>query len=206
MLPASSDSRTLASYSRHEAIYTQGDVSGNVLYIQAGGVKLTVVSKNGKEAVVAMLGPGAFFGEGCLAGEAVRMGSATALTPSLIVRLPKARMMRLLHRQRAMSDRFITHVLSRSVTIEKDLLDQLFDTTEKRLAHTLLKLAKYGEQDTPLTEVPWMSPHALAKMIGTTRPRVTVLLDKFKRLGFIASAGRTPVEVNPTLLSVVLHD
>ena len=141
-------------YARGETIFTQGDACEHVMYVQSGGVKLSVLSETGREAVVAMLGPGDFFGEGCLAGQPVRMGSATAITPSAILRVAKARMVRLLHKQHAMSDRFIAHMLARNIRIEEDLVDQLFNSSEKRLARTLLLLARYGKQDKPARVVP----------------------------------------------------
>ena len=146
-LDSSGIAKTIVEYERGAAIFTQGDACEDVLYIKSGGVKLSVLSKTGREAVVAMLGPGDFFGEGCLAGQPVRMGSATALTPSVILLVGKEKMVRLLHKQHAMSDRFIAHMLSRNIRIEEDLIDQLFNSSEKRLARTLLLLARYGKQD-----------------------------------------------------------
>ena len=198
--------RTVAEYARNEAVFTQGDLCDHVMYIQSGGVKLSVLSKNGREAVVAMLGPGDFFGEGCLAGQAVRMGSATAITPSVILLVRKEKMVVLLHRQHTMSDRFISHMLSRNIRIEEDLVDQLFNSSEKRLARTLLLLARYGKQDAPARVLPKMSQDTLAKMVGTTRSRVNFFLNKFKRLGFIEYEGDVPLKINNSLLSVVLHD
>ena len=198
--------RTVLDYEPGQTIFTQGDVCEDVLYIQSGGVKLSVLSKNGREAVVAMLGPGDFFGEGCLAGQPVRMGSATALTPSVILLVRKEKMVRLLHRQHAMSDRFISHMLSRNIRIEEDLVDQLFNSSEKRLARALLLLARYGKPDKPARAVPKISQETLAKMVGTTRSRVNFFLNKFKRLGFIEYDGDAPLKVNNSLLSVVLHD
>jgi CRP-like cAMP-binding protein len=198
--------RTVAAYGRNETIFTQGDLCENVMYIQSGGVKLSVLSKNGREAVVAMLGPGDFFGEGCLAGQPVRMGSATAITPSLILLVRKEKMVRLLHRQHTMSDRFISHMLARNIRIEEDLVDQLFNSSEKRLARTLLLLARYGKQDAPSRVLPKMSQDTLAKMVGTTRSRVNFFLNKFKRLGFIEYDGDVPLKINNSLLSVVLHE
>lgn len=191
-------------YGRGESIFTQGDPCEHVLYIQTGGVKLSVLSKTGREAVVAMLGPGDFFGEGCLAGQPIRMGSATAITPSLILLVPKDKMVRLLHKQHAMSDRFITHMLARNIRIEEDLIDQLFNSSEKRLARTLLLLARYGKQDKPSRAVPKISQETLAEMVGTTRSRVNFFLNKFKKLGFIEYNGE--LKINSSLLSVVLHD
>ena len=198
--------RTVLDYEPGQTIFAQGDVCEDVLYIQSGGVKLSVLSKNGREAVVAMLGPGDFFGEGCLAGQPVRMGSATALTPSVILLVRKEKMVRLLHRQHAMSDRFISHMLSRNIRIEEDLVDQLFNSSEKRLARALLLLARYGKPDKPARAVPKISQETLAKMVGTTRSRVNFFLNKFKRLGFIEYDGDAPLKVNNSLLSVVLHD
>ena len=199
-------SKTIADYARDESIFTQGDACAHVMYIQSGGVKLSVLSKTGREAVVAMLGPGDFFGEGCLAGQPIRIGSATAITPSVILLIDKARMVRLLHKQPSMSDRFITHMLARNIRIEEDLVDQLFNSSEKRLARTLLLLARYGKQDKPARMVPKISQETLAEMIGTTRSRVNFFLNKFKRLGFIEYDGELPVKINSSLLSVVLHD
>jgi len=198
--------KTIVQYGRDEIIFAQGDASEHVLYVQSGGVKLSVLSKTGKEAVVAMLGPGDFFGEGCLAGQTMRMGSATAITPSAILRVEKAQMVRLLHRQHDMSDRFIAHMLTRNIRIEEDLIDQLFNSSEKRLARTLLLLARYGKEDKPIRTVPRVSQATLAEMVGTTRSRVNFFLNKFKKLGFIEYDGERPIKVNKSLLSVVLHD
>jgi CRP-like cAMP-binding protein len=193
-------------YRRGEPVFTQGDAGEHVWFIQSGGIKLSVVSKTGKEAVVAMLGPGDFFGEGCLAGQEVRMGSATAVTPSAILRIDKGHMARLLHQQHAMSDRFIAHILTRNIRIEEDLIDQLFNSSEKRLARTLLLLARYGKQAKPTRLVPQISQETLAEMVGTTRSRVNFFLNKFRKLGFIEYEGELPIRINNSLLSVVLHD
>lgn len=193
-------------YGRGETIFTQGDPCDHVMCIQSGGVKLSVLSKTGREAVVAMLGPGDFFGESCLAGQPIRIGSATAITPSAILLVRKEKMVRLLHKQHAMSDRFISHMLSRNIRIEEDLLDQLFNSSEKRLARALLLLARYGKQPKPTRVVPVVSQETLAEMIGTTRSRVNFFLNKFKKLGFIEYDGKQPLKVNNSLLSVVLHD
>jgi CRP-like cAMP-binding protein len=198
--------KTAVEYARGEAIFAQGDACEDVLYIRSGGVKLSVLSKTGREAVVAMLGPGDFFGEGCLAGQSMRTGSATAITPSAILFVAKEKMVRLLHKQHGMSDRFISHMLSRNIRIEEDLIDQLFNSSEQRLARTLLLLARYGKQDKPDSVVPRVSQETLAKMIGTTRSRVNFFLNKFKRLGFIEYDGQIPLKINSSLLSVVLHD
>jgi CRP-like cAMP-binding protein len=198
--------KTVVEYKKGDAVYTQGDRSRHVLYIRSGGIKLSVLSKTGREAVVAMLGPGDFFGEGCLAGQRQRMGSATAMAQSAILLLGKAQMVRLLHKQHGMSDRFISHMLARNIRIEEDLIDQLFNSAEKRLARTLLLLARYGKQDQPVSVLPKISQETLAEMIGTTRSRVNFFLNKFKKLGFIESEGNLPVKINNSLLSVVLHD
>ena len=157
-------------------------------------------------AVVAMLGPGEFFGEGCLAGQPIRMASATAITPSAVLLVDKEKMVQLLHRQHAMSDRFISHMLARNVRIEEDLIDQLFNSSEKRLARTLLLLARYGKRKQPARAVPKISQETLAEMVGITRFRVNFLLNRFKKLGFIEYGNDLPIKVNNSLLSVVLHD
>jgi len=193
-------------YQRGESVFTQGDACEHVWYIQSGGIKLSALSKTGKEAVVAMLGPGDFFGEGCLAGQELRMGSATAITPSAILRIDKGHMAQLLHKQHSMSDRFISHILTRHIRIEEDLIDQLFNSSEKRLARALLLLARYGKQAKPTRVVPQLSKETLAEMIGTTRSRVNFFLNKFRKLGFIEYEGELPIRINNSLLSVVLHD
>jgi CRP-like cAMP-binding protein len=198
--------KTVVDFSRGETIFTQGEPCLHVMYIRSGGVKLSVLSKSGREAVVAMLGPGDFFGEGCLAGQPLRMGSATAITPTAILLVRREEMVRLLHTEHAMSDRFISHMLSRNLRIEEDLIDQLFNSSEKRLARALLLLARYGKQDRPARVVPRVSQETLAEMIGTTRSRVNFFLNKFKKLGFIEYDGELPLKVNSSLLSVVLHD
>jgi CRP/FNR family cyclic AMP-dependent transcriptional regulator len=198
--------KTVRRYKRGDVIFTQGEVCRHVLYIQSGGVKLSVLSKTGREAVVAMLGEGDFFGEGCLAGQRLRMGSATAHVPSAVLRVAKSQMVKLLHKQHDMSDRFISHMLTRNIRIEEDLIDQLFNSAEKRLARTLLLLARYGKEDTPASVVPKISQETLAEMIGTTRSRVNFFLNKFKKLGFIEYDGELPLKINSSLLSVVLHD
>jgi CRP/FNR family cyclic AMP-dependent transcriptional regulator len=198
--------KSSAEYRRGETIFTQGDACEVVLYIQTGGVKLSVTSKTGKEAIAGMLGAGDFFGEGCLAGEVIRTGSATAITPSTVLSVGKAAMGRLLRTQPAMSERFIAHLLGRNRRIEEDLIDQLFNSSEKRLARTLLLLARYGTEDAPIRQLPTLSQEMLAEMIGSTRSRVNFFLNKFKKLGFISYKGQGPLRVNSSLLSVVLHD
>src|SRR5579862_1540677 len=197
-------SKKIVEFRRGEAIFTQGDPCEHVLYVQKGNVKLSVISKGGREAVVAMLGPGEFFGEGCLAGQPVRMGSATATTDSVILLVDKDQMIRLLHKQHELSDRFISHMLARNIRIEEDLVDQLFNSSEKRLARTLLLLARYGKHDKPVRAVPPISQGTLAEMVGTTRSRVNFFMKKFQRLGFIDYTNG--LKVNNSLLTVVLHD
>jgi CRP/FNR family cyclic AMP-dependent transcriptional regulator len=196
--------KKIVEYRRGDVIFTQGDPCEHVLYIQTGGVKLSVLSKSGRQAVVAMLGPGEFFGEGGLAGQPVRMGSAAATTASTVLLVEKDQMVRLLHEQHAMSDRFIAHMLARNIQIEEDLIDQLFNSSEKRLARTLLLLARYGKHDRPVRSVPPISQETLAEMVGTTRSRVNFFMKKFQRLGFIDYTDG--LKVNNSLLTVVLHD
>jgi CRP-like cAMP-binding protein len=196
--------KKIVQYRRAEGIFSQGDSCDGVMYIQKGGVKLSVRSKTGREAVVAMLGPGDFFGEGCLAGQPVRMGSATAITLSTILVLKKEKMVRLLHKQPELADRFIAHMLGTNIRIEQDLTNQLFNHDEKRLARTLLLLARYGKQDKPERVLPHMSHEKLAKMVGTTRPQVDFFMKKFNRLGFIENDDG--LKINNSLLSVILHE
>jgi CRP-like cAMP-binding protein len=197
-------SKQIVAYRKGERVFSQGERCKSVMYIQAGGIKLSVLSKGGREAVVALLGPGEFFGEGCLAGQAVRMGNATAITGSTILLVDKDEMVDLLHKQHAFSDRFITHMLARNIRIEEDLIDQLFNSSEKRLARTLLLLARYGKHDKPVRDVPAISQSTLAEMVGTTRSRVNFFMKKFQRLGFIDYTNG--LKVNNSLLTVVLHD
>lgn len=201
-------SKKIVQYGRNEVVFGQGDRCRSVMYIQTGGVKLSVLSKTGREAVVAMLGSGDFFGEGCLAGQPVRIGSATAITPSSILVIEKNQMVKVLHKQLALSDRFISHMLSRNVRIEQDLIDQLFNSSEKRLARALLLLARYGKQVKPRQMVPKISQETLSEMVGTTRSRVNFFMNKFKKLGFIEYNGDLDdgILINSSLLSVVLHD
>jgi len=196
--------RRVKAFKRAEIVYSQGDAAKSVMYLQEGGVKLSVVSEVGKEAVVAILGPGDFFGEGCLAGQSVRMGTATAITPSTVLVIEKSEMFKVLHEQHGLSDRFITFMLARNIRIEEDLIDQLFNSSEKRLARTLLLLARYGKEDQPHGVIPNLSQETLAEMIGTTRSRVNFFMNKFRKLGFIRYNGK--IEINTSLLSVVLHD
>jgi CRP/FNR family cyclic AMP-dependent transcriptional regulator len=196
--------RKVTEFKSAEVVYVQGDAAKSVMYLQSGGVKLTVVNEIGKEAVVAILGPGDFFGEGCLAGQSVRMGTATAITPSTVLVIEKNEMFKVLHEEHGLSDRFIKFMLARNIRIEEDLVDQLFNSTEKRLARTLLLLARYGKEDQPHGVLPKMSQETLADMIGTTRPRVNFFMNKFRKLGFIEYNGG--LQINTSLLSVVLHE
>ncbi len=197
-------SRRVKAFKRAQIIYSQGDAAKSVMYLQEGGVQLSVVSEGGKEAVVAILGPGDFFGEGCLAGQSVRMGTASAITPTTVLVIEKSEMFRVLHQQHTLSDRFITFMLARNIRIEEDLIDQLFNSSEKRLARTLLLLARYGKDDKPHGLLPKVSQETLAEMIGTTRSRVNFFMNKFRKLGFIKYNGG--LQINTSLLSVVLHD
>jgi CRP/FNR family transcriptional regulator, cyclic AMP receptor protein len=196
--------RKVKEFKKAELVYSQGDAAKSVMYVQEGGVKLSVVNEVGKEAVVAILGPGDFFGEGCLAGQSVRMGTATAVTHSTVLVIEKSEMFKVLHEQHDLSDRFISFMLARNIRIEEDLVDQLFNSSEKRLARTLLLLARYGKEDQPHGLLPKVSQETLAEMIGTTRSRVNFFMNKFRKLGFIKYNGG--IEINTSLLSVVLHE
>jgi CRP/FNR family transcriptional regulator, cyclic AMP receptor protein len=198
-------SRRSAHFARGSILFAQGQPADSVFYIQRGGVKLSVVSAAGKEAVVGMLGPGDFIGEGCLAGQPLRIGTASAVVPTRALRIPKRDMMRTLHDQSQLSDRFIAHMLMRNIRIEEDLVDQLFNSSEKRLARTLLLLARYGAKGEPRV-LPKLSQETLAEMVGTTRSRVNVFMNKFRKLGFIDYNGGRGLTINSSLLSVVLHD
>ena len=188
-------------------IYTQGDRATSVWYIQRGRVKLSVLSSNGKEAIVAMLRDGDFFGEGCLAGQSRRMGSATTLEETALLRIGKQSMLDTLHGEAALSDRFIGHILARNIRIEEDLVDQLFNSGEKRLARMLLLLARFGPDESGTRTLPDVSQETLAEMVGTTRSRVNVFMNKFRKLGFIEyKGGRKGLRINSSLMTVVLHD
>jgi len=196
--------RTIVTYPPAARIFSQGDPATSVYYLQDGAVRLSVLSKTGKEAVIALLEPGGFFGEGCLAGQPVRMGTATAVAPTTVLTVEQHQMLRMLHEQPALSDRFIAHVLARNIRVEEDLVDQLFNSSEKRLARALLLLARYGNDNAPLRTLPKVSQEVLAEMVGTTRSRVNFFMNKFRKLGFITYDGG--IEINKSLLSVVLHD
>jgi CRP/FNR family cyclic AMP-dependent transcriptional regulator len=197
--------RKVVKYESKETVFTQGDPATTVLYIQQGGVKLVVVNGTGKEAVVTILGQGDFLGEGCLARQQQRVWTAVTITPSTILVIEKPEMIRLLHAERALRDRFIKHLLSRNIRVEEDLINQLLNSAEKRLAQTLLQLARYGKQDKPQRMVSGISQEMLAEMIGTTRARVNCFMNKFRKLGFIEYGGRPPwLQINTSLLNVVL--
>lgn len=195
--------RTIAKYRRSAVIFSQGDPATHVFYVQDGGVKLSVLSRGGKEAVVGVFATGDFFGEGCLAGQPRRMATASAMIPSAVLVVEKPAMIEVLHTQPTLAERFLAHMLARNIRVEEDLVDQLFNSSEKRLARTLLLLARYGKEDQPL-RIPKLSQETLAEMVGTTRSRVNFFMNKFRDLGFIEYDG--DIKVNSSLLTVVLHD
>jgi CRP/FNR family cyclic AMP-dependent transcriptional regulator len=196
--------RSVKEFKKGEVVYSQGDAAESVVYLKEGGVKLSVVNEGGKEAVIAILGPGDFFGEGCMAGQPVRMGTASTTVPSIVLVINKAEMFKVLHEQHDLSDLFIRFMLTRNIRIEEDLVDQLFNSSEKRLARTLLLLARYGKDDKPHAVLRDVSQETLAEMIGTTRSRVNFFMNKFRKLGFIKYNGG--LQINTSLLSVVLHE
>jgi len=196
--------RKVKEFKRAKVVYAQGDAANSVMYVQSGGVKLSVVNEVGKEAVVAILKPGDFFGEGSLAGQPVRMGTATSITPSTVLVIEKSEMFKVLHEQHAFSDRFLTFMLARNIRIEEDLIDQLFNSSEKRLARALLLLARYGKEDQPQGVLPKVSQETLSEMVGATRARINFFMNKFRKLGFIKYNGG--LQINRSLLTVVLHE
>jgi len=196
--------RSITQCPPNHKIFSQGDPSDAVFYIQKGRVKLTTLSKHGKEAVIAILGARDFLGEACLMGQLVRVASATAIVPSAVLRIEKGEMLRVLQKERALSGFFISYLLSRNLRIEEDLVDQLFNSTEKRLARTLLLLARYGKEGNPETVVPEINQETLAEMIGVTRERVNFFMNKFRKLGFIDYNGE--LQIHSSLLNVVLHE
>jgi CRP/FNR family transcriptional regulator, cyclic AMP receptor protein len=200
--------RKTVSISRKRGIYAQGDDADAVFYIQKGKVRLTVVSKTGKEATIAILSEKNFFGEGALAGQPLRMGSAIAMTDCQLLVIKKQAMMKALHREHDFSDMFVAHLLARNIRYEEDLIDQLFNSSEKRLARILLMLAQFGKEGVPEPVVPKISQQTLAEMVGTTRPRVSFFMNRFRKLGFIHYAGgkKGGLQVHSSLLTVVLHD
>ena len=203
-LESTGPARRVVRYRRGEVVFSQGDPGHDIRYIQKGAIKLSVLSRTGKEAVVAMLAAGDFFGEGALAGQSVRIGTATAVVASSVLVIEKEAMVRLLHEEPAFSDRFISYMLTRNMRIEADLVDQLFNSSEKRLARTLLLLARYGQANPPRT-LPKVSQETLAEMIGTTRSRVNFFMNKFRKLGLIEYNGGG-LKIHSSLLSIVLHD
>ena len=203
-LNSAGNASTLVAYRRGEAIFSQGDPGDSVMYIQNGAVRLSVLSHAGKEAVVGMLGPGDFLGEGALAAQPIRMGTATAVSATSVLAVPTKQMIQLLHDDPGFSDRFIGFMLSRNIRIEADLVDQMFNPGEKRLARMLLLLARYGKEDKPQGVLPKLSQEMLAEMIGTTRSRVNLFMNKFRKLGLIEYNGG--IKINASLLSVVLHE
>jgi CRP/FNR family cyclic AMP-dependent transcriptional regulator len=198
------EGRQIVPFQKKRPVFTQGEPADAVFYIQKGKVKLTVVSSNGKEATIGILSENAFFGEGCLAGQPLRMASATAMTDCDLLRIEKKAMMEVLHREHALSDMFVAYLLGRNIRYEEDLVDQLFNSSEKRLARILLLLAQFGKEGTPETVVPKISQETLAEMVGTTRSRVSFFMNRFRKLGFIHYNGG--LQVHSSLLSVVLHD
>ena len=203
-LKSAGAARRIATFPKGRVVFSQGQPSDTVMYVQKGGIKISVLSRVGKEAVVAMLGPGDFFGEGALTGQSIRLGTATATMPTTVVVIEKAAMLRLLHDEPTFSDRFISYMLTRNLRIEADLVDHLFNSSEKRLARTLLLLARYGDQAGEERTIPKISQETLAEMIGTTRSRVNFFMNKFRDLGFIKYNG--DLTINTALLNIVLHD
>ena len=193
-------------YGAARSIYCQGDPADSVFFLREGKVKLAVISQQGKEAIIAILDSGDFFGEGCLAGQPLRMASATAVTDCTLARLEKSLMVRLLHEQQAISEMFVTHLLSRNIRFEADLVDQLFNSSEKRLARILLLLSHFGKESKAEPVLPRITQEDLAEMVGTTRSRVSHFMNKFRKLGFIDYGDQGGLTVNSGLLSVVLHD
>jgi CRP/FNR family cyclic AMP-dependent transcriptional regulator len=199
------EGRSISKYRKDQVVFSQGDLADAVFYIQKGKVKVTVVSDQGKEAVVALLGAAEFCGEGCLAGQPRRMATVTAMTDCTIMRLDKTRIIRVLHDEPGFSEVFISHLLARTIRVQEDLVDQLFNSSEKRLARLLLLLANFGKEGKPEPIIARISQETLAEMIGTTRSRVSFFMNKFRRLGFVDYNG-SGLEVHSSLLNVVLHD
>ena len=197
--------RRVVTYARRAVIFSQGDPSDHVMYLRSGAVQLGIVSPAGKEAIVATFGPGDFFGEGALGGQRSRLTTARATATSAVLVLPKRQMVRLLHTEQTFADRFLAHILLRNARLEADLVDQLFNSSEKRLARALLLLAHYDNQNQPVRVVPKISQETLAEMVGTTRPRVNFFLNKFRKLGLIGYDSRG-LTINPSLLNVVVHE
>jgi CRP/FNR family transcriptional regulator, cyclic AMP receptor protein len=199
------EGRKVVTFSKKQTIFAQGDAADAIFYIQSGKVSLTVVSKIGKEAVLGILNERDFFGEGALAGQPLRMGSATAMTDCELLRIDKHAMMRALHREQTLSDLFVSYLLARNIRYEEDLVDQLFNSSEKRLARILLLLAHFGKEGVPETVIPKISQETLAEMVGTTRSRVSFFMNRFRKLGFV-DYGEGGMQVHSSLLNIVLHD
>jgi CRP/FNR family transcriptional regulator, cyclic AMP receptor protein len=206
LLVGSAGAKTAIEYGANRTIFRQGESANAVFFIRKGKVKLAVTSNQGKEAIVAILGEGEFFGEGCLAGQPLRISTANAMTDCSLARIERALMARTLHEQPHISELFVTHLLSRNIRYEEDLVDQLFNSSEKRLARTLLMLAHFGKESRAETVHPSINQENLAQMVGTTRSRVSHLMNKFRKLGFVDYIGSGGLTVNSGLLSVVLHD
>jgi CRP/FNR family cyclic AMP-dependent transcriptional regulator len=198
--------RKIEAFAKRQTIFAQGDSGDAVFYVKEGKVKLTVVSKVGKEATIGILNKGDFFGEGCLTGQPLRLCSATAMTDCSVMKIDKKAMMEVLHQEHAFSDLFVAHLLTRNIRYEEDLVDQLFNSSEKRLARMLLLLAHFGKDGKPETLIPNMSQETLAEMIGTTRSRVSFFMNRFRKLGFIDYDGGSGLQVHSSLLNIVLHD
>ena len=198
--------RKVATFAEKKMIFAQGDSSDAVFYIQKGKVKLTVVSESGKEATIGILNEGSFFGESCLTGQPLRLCSATAMTDCTVMRIKKKSMMEVLHREHAFSDMFVAYLLTRNIRYEEDLVDQLFNSSEKRLARVLLLLAHFGKDGKPESVIPKISQEVLAEMVGTTRSRVSFFMNRFRKLGFIDYRGGDALQVHSSLLNIVLHD
>jgi len=198
------EGRTISTYRKNHVVFSQGDRADAVFYIQKGKAKVTVISEQGKEAVVAILGPGEFFGEGCLAGQTQRIATVAIMTEAVVMRLDKTAIVRVIHKEPAFSELFIAHLLGRTIRVEADLVDQLFNSSEKRLARLLLLLANFGKEGKPEPIIAKISQETLAEMIGTTRSRVSFFMNKFRKLGFIQYNGS--IEVHSSLLNAVLHD
>jgi len=198
--------RKIAAFPKKQPIFVQGDTSDAVFYIQKGKVKLSVVSTNGKEATIGILNEGDFFGEGCLTGQSFRLCSATAMSDCSVMRIDKKSMMAVLHREHAFSDMFVAYLLTRNIRYEEDLVDQLFNSSEKRLARILLLMAHFGKEGSPVTVIPNISQETLAEMIGTTRSRVSFFMNRFRKLGFIDYHASDVFQVHSSLLNIVLHD
>jgi CRP/FNR family cyclic AMP-dependent transcriptional regulator len=196
--------RTIAVFPKRQTIFAQGDSSDAVFYIHRGRVKLTVVAKSGKEATIGILKDGDFFGEGCLAGQPLRMCSAITMTDCKVIRIDKKSMMKVIHGEHLFSDMFVAYLLTRNIRYEEDLVDQLFNSSERRLARILLLLAHFGKEEKPEVAIPKISQETLAEMVGTTRSRVNFFMNRFRKLGFVRYNGG--LEVHPSLLNVVLHD